>query len=83
MRVSRLLTEHPQSVGETYLQHLRIASGFGLRMIAAGIACLVHSLLPFLFLSTGSRVIAELNEEMIVRRRATRAPSQREIRVSS
>jgi hypothetical protein len=69
MRMGHLFTEHPQSVGETYTQHLLVAGGFGLRMIAGGIACLVHSLLPFLFLRTGSCVIAELNQEMITRRR--------------
>ncbi len=76
MKVGHLFTEHPQSVGETYTQHLFVAGEFGLRMIVGGIACLVHSLLPFLFRSTGSRMIAELNEEMIMRRRTPGASDE-------
>ena len=68
MKVGRLFSEHPQSVGETYAQHLLVAGSFGLRMIAGGIACVVHGLFPFLFCSAGSRTIAALNEQMITRR---------------
>jgi hypothetical protein len=75
MKVGRLFTEHPHSVGETYGQHLLAASSFGLRMITGGVACLMHGLLPFVFRRTGSRTIAELNEQMVLRRRGERASS--------
>jgi hypothetical protein len=65
----RAFTEHPASVGESYTQHLFRALYFGLRMVFAGIACIVHGVLPFLFVRTGSRAIAELNERMLVNRR--------------
>ncbi len=61
----RAFSEHPASVGESYTEHMGHAACFGVRMIAAGVACLVHALLPFLFVHTGSRTIAELNERMI------------------
>jgi hypothetical protein len=65
-------TEHPAAVGETYVEHLGVASGFGTRMILGGLACLAHGLLPFLFTTTGSRTITALHERMVVsRRRAT------------
>ena len=38
-------------------------------MVFAGIACVVHGVLPFLFVRTGSRAIAELNDRMVVNRR--------------
>jgi hypothetical protein len=69
----RPFTEHPASVGETYGQHLAMAACFGARMIFAGCACLVHGLLPFLFVRTGSHAISELNERMIAKRRGTGA----------
>jgi Family of unknown function (DUF6356) len=72
MNLIRAFTEHPASVGESYGEHLGRASCFGLRMMFAGIACLVHGVLPFLFQRTGSRAIADLNERMVVNRR--RAP---------
>jgi hypothetical protein len=62
-------TDHPASVGETYGEHLRAAGGFGLAMIAGGLACLVHALLPFLFVTAGSRIIGALHDRMIVNRR--------------
>jgi hypothetical protein len=65
----RVFTEHPASVGESYTQHLFRAWYFGARMVLAGIACLVHGVLPFLFVRTGSRAIAELNDRMVMNRR--------------
>jgi hypothetical protein len=62
-------TEHPAAVGETYLAHLRTAAGFGFQMVFAGLACLVHALLPFLFVSTASDCICRLHERMQARRR--------------
>ena len=49
-------------------QHLGTALCFGVRMMAAGLACVVHGVLPFLFVRTGSRAITELNERMITNR---------------
>ena len=49
MNLIRAFTEHPASVGETYTEHLANAVCFGTRMMLAGIACLVHGVLPFLF----------------------------------
>ena len=61
----QLFTDHPASVGETYGRHLQHASGFGLRMILGGCACLIHGLLPFLFVKTGSRQITSLHDRMV------------------
>jgi len=72
---SNPFTDHPATVGETYGQHLVAASGFGLSMILCGFACLVHGLLPFIFLLTGSNTIARLNERMVVNRRRAPVPS--------
>ncbi len=68
-RLATLFTTHPASVGETYGEHLATASGFGFRMIGAGLACLLHGLLPWTFTSTGSRAIRELHERMVSHRR--------------
>ncbi len=69
MSLRQLFTEHPATVGETYLEHMRQAFGFSLKMLAGGTACLVHAVLPFLFVRTGSRIIAQLNDRMVVNRR--------------
>ena len=71
----KLFTEHPASVGESYGEHLVMASGFGLRMIAGGIACLIHGLLPFLFVTTGSAQIAQLHDTLVANRRRKPLPA--------
>jgi hypothetical protein len=70
MGLRRLFTEHPESVGETYLQHATVATGFGLRMLFGGFACLLHAIFPFAFRHTGSECITELHERMVMHRAA-------------
>jgi hypothetical protein len=81
MRFSRAFTEHPASVGESYSEHMGQAACFGLRMMFAGFACLVHGVLPFLFVRTGSRAISELNERMVTNRRRATPPITTEHRL--
>jgi Family of unknown function (DUF6356) len=68
MNMIRGFTEHPASVGESYTEHLFHAGCFGMRMVVAGLACLIHAVFPFLFERTGSRAIGELNQRMVSRR---------------
>lgn len=70
MGLRRLFTEHPTSIGETYVQHLVHASRFALRMIASGAACLLHAFLPFVFVNRASDAIIELHRSMVTDRRA-------------
>jgi hypothetical protein len=37
-------------------------------MLRAGLACLVHAALPFLFVTTASRTIRRLHERLITQR---------------
>jgi hypothetical protein len=66
--LSEIFLEHPRSVGETYLVHQRTAFGCGLSMIAAGLACVVHGLIPAMFLHTGSDAVLRLYRRMVVNR---------------
>ncbi len=59
-RLLRAFTDHPASVGESYWQHLAFALGFAVKLLLAGLAALVHAILPFLFKTTASRLIAEM-----------------------
>ena len=69
MTTMRLFTDHPESVGESYGEHLVTATGFGTRLVLTGLACLVHALLPFLFVKTGSQQISALYARMVANRR--------------
>lgn len=62
--LKRLFTDHPQSVDETYFQHMRFAAGFSLRLFAAGCAAFVHAFLPFLFEKTASNMIGTMHHRM-------------------
>lgn len=67
--IARLFTAHPETVGESYTEHFAVAAGFGLRMALAGLACLVHAVLPFAFVTTASQTIRELHDRMMNRHR--------------
>lgn len=62
MTLSKLFTEHPASVDETYFGHMAFAAWFASRLFMAGGAALIHAILPFLFETTASRIVRELYE---------------------
>jgi hypothetical protein len=64
----RSFTEHPASVGESYGEHWTAAMGFGLRMLAGSLACMIHAFLPGLFARTGSQTITRLHDRMVIHR---------------
>ena len=63
-------TQHPSDVGETYREHFGVAMSFSVAMIAGGLACAVHAVLPFLFTTTGSQTIRRLHDRMVKNRAA-------------
>lgn len=67
-----LFTAHPRSVGESYGEHLAFACRFGAKMAVGGVAAMLHGLLPFLFVTTGSQTVREL-AQLMVRARAKAA----------
>ena len=52
---------HLGSVDESYGAHQRFAFGVGWSMVTAGLACLLHGLVPALFPTTGSDAIRRLH----------------------
>lgn len=74
--LKRAFTEHPASVDESYGQHLGVAGWYGMKMVGAGLACLVHAVFPFLFVSTGSATINRLHFHMTNRLGALTAPPE-------
>lgn len=66
--MKNLFTDHPNSVGETYIEHMGQALSFAGPLLVAGIACLGHALLPFMFEKTGSRIVTGLHNRMVSHR---------------
>ena len=68
MHVKRLFTEHPESVGESYFEHMGVALSFAGPLLAAGLAALVHAVLPFLCVTTASGTVKRLHARMVNRK---------------
>lgn len=65
----RHFTDHPRTVGESYLQHMAMACGFGVSMFAGALACFVHGVFPWLCTTRGSDTIRDLHHRMVTHRR--------------
>lgn len=75
-RMTHLFTRHPDSVGESYLEHMAVALWYATRLLGAGLAALVHAVLPFAFETTASRTIRELHDNMAARFGRHTAPAE-------
>jgi hypothetical protein len=67
--LSRLFSDHPASVNESYVQHFATAMGFGLRMIWGGLVCMLHAIVPGFCCTKASEMIGELHDRMITNRK--------------
>ncbi len=65
---NKLFIDHPQAVGESYVEHLLFAFKFSFRLLRAGLASFVHGLVPALCETTASSVVVKLNSEIVSRR---------------
>lgn len=74
MSLKRLFVEHPDSVGESYLEHMSVALSFAGPLLLAGLAALVHAFLPFLCETKASVTVKQLHAQMVSR--APRPPEQ-------
>jgi hypothetical protein len=66
----RLFLSHPQAVDESYGEHFLFALGFAARLLGAGLAALVHAIIPCLFETTASRMIREMHDRIANRAHA-------------
>ncbi|WP_395611708.1 DUF6356 family protein [Allosphingosinicella sp.] len=69
---------HLESVDESYGAHQRFAFGVGWTMVKAGLACILHGLVPALFPTTGSDAIRRLHGVISDRERIHEIASRRE-----
>jgi hypothetical protein len=68
--LDKLILDHPRDIGETYTEHASHALTIGGKMLCSGIACLVHALLPGLFVRTASRTVEDIQALMESRTQA-------------
>jgi hypothetical protein len=56
--------EHLSGVHEDYFEHMRFALGFGLKLLGAALAVIIHALIPALFETKGSATVFRLADEL-------------------
>lgn len=74
--LDKLLMAHPRDIGETYGEHAGHAVYIGLKMLGAGLACLVHAALPGLFVRTASEAVEDIQNLMSKRTRQAQLDEQ-------
>jgi hypothetical protein len=65
--LTRLFLDHPHSVDETYLEHMRFALTFAFWLIVAGLAALAHAFIPAVCETTASRILRRLHARVTAR----------------
>lgn len=65
-----LFLRHPRAIGETYAEHFATAVGVGVGLIGAGLACVVHAMVPALFERSASTAVNALHARLADRLRA-------------
>jgi len=65
----KIFLAHPKDVNETYGEHFKEAGCCGLKMFLCGIACMIHAVIPCVFVTTASQGIKHVTERFINRKR--------------
>ena len=72
----RSFTEHPATVNQTYFQHFFFAMRFAVLLIVAGLAALIHAIIPALFAHTASQIVGRLHRQIEVRHQTERRTNE-------
>lgn len=67
------MSRHLKEVDETYFEHMLYATKYGVKMIFAGLACIIHGLLPEVFCTTASRTMESIKNEINERKQKVNA----------
>ena len=70
----RLFFEHPRSLGMSWAGHGIGAVAIGARLVGAGIACLVHAVVPGFFTQTAGKTVTEMYDHMARRKAGAKNP---------
>jgi Family of unknown function (DUF6356) len=70
--IRRIFLDHPRTVGESYWEHFRVATGFGGAMIVGGVKAVLHGFFPNVFQTAGSDTVRKLHAILVEKRTAKR-----------
>ena len=70
----RMFLEHPRSLGMTWAGHGAGAVAISARLIGAGLACLVHAVVPGIFTQTAGKTVTHMYDHMNKRKAGAANP---------
>jgi hypothetical protein len=70
--IRKLFIDHCHAAGETYFEHLGFTIKTSATLLFSGFALFIHGIFPFLFTTTASTNIRQLNATIVAR--AAKAP---------
>jgi hypothetical protein len=70
----RLFFEHPRSLGMSWAAHGVGAVAIGARLVGAGLACLVHAIVPGVFTQTAGKTVTHMYDHMARRKAGATNP---------
>ncbi len=65
--IKSLFLDHPESVDETYFEHMYFAGTFSFWLLVAGLAAAVHAVVPALCETSASRILTRLHNRIVNR----------------
>ena len=71
----RLFTEHPRSLGMSWWAHGWGAIKIGGELVGAGMACIVHAIVPGWFTQTAGKTVMRLHDHMTQRKAGAANPN--------
>jgi hypothetical protein len=72
--IDRLFTEHPRSLGMSWVGHGAGAVRIGAELIGAGCACIVHAAVPGWFTQTAGKTVTRIYDHMAKRKAGASDP---------
>lgn len=60
----RLFTDHPRTLGMSWVVHGVGAAKIGVVLVGAGIACLIHAIVPGWFTQTAGKTVTNIYGDM-------------------
>ena len=72
--VERLFLEHPRSLGMSWAEHGIGAVAIGATLVGAGVACLVHAVVPGWFTQTAGKTVNAMYDHMTRRKADAKNP---------
>jgi hypothetical protein len=73
--LAQLFQDHPRSLGMSWWEHGAGAAVIGARMVGAGLACMIHAIVPALFTETAGKTVMSLHDHMVKRKAGAANPN--------